>query len=99
MVTTSSPLATPSQDLDVAVAAAAELDRARLEAALALGDQHDLARAAVDDGARRHRRSPAPHRRRPGTPRRHTCRPCKRPSGLGISMRTRAVRVSALSSG
>ena len=50
-VTTSSPCADAVEHFDVAVAAAAELDRARLEAAFALGDQHDLARPAVDHGA------------------------------------------------
>ena len=39
------------EHFDVAVAAAAELDRTRLEAAFALGDQHDLAGPAVDHGA------------------------------------------------
>src|SRR5262249_57843475 len=39
------------EHLNVAVAAAAELDRARLEAAFTLGDQHDLACTAIDDGA------------------------------------------------
>ena len=54
-VTTASPSATPSRDLDIAAAATAELDLARLEAAFALVDQHGLPRAAVEHGAFRHR--------------------------------------------
>ena len=38
-------------DLDIAIATTPELDGARLEAALALGNQHDLTRAAVDHRA------------------------------------------------
>src|SRR5262249_24285465 len=39
------------EHFNVAVAAAAELDRARFEPAFALGDQHHLASTAVDHGA------------------------------------------------
>jgi len=44
-------LAEPVENLDIAVASAAELDRARLEAAFPFGDQHDPAGPTVDDGA------------------------------------------------
>ena len=54
-VTTASPSVTPSRDLDIAAAAAAELDLARFEAAVALVDQDGLARAAVEHGAFGHR--------------------------------------------
>ena len=80
-------------DLGIAVAAAPELDLAGLEAAVALGDEHDLACAAVDHRARRHggdRRRSAPGWKTtsaymPG----FICRP-----GLGSSIRTETVRVS-----
>ena len=52
-MTTSSPLLHAFENLDVAVAAPAELDRAWLKSAFAFGDQHDLAGAAVDHGAGR----------------------------------------------
>jgi hypothetical protein len=41
-------------DLHIGVAARAKLDLTRLEAPFAFLDQHDLARAAVDDGRHRH---------------------------------------------
>src|SRR5512135_1944083 len=41
----------PFNDLDTAIAAATEFDRAWLKAAFALRHQHDLTRPAVDDGA------------------------------------------------
>ena len=85
-------------DLDIALAAPAKLHRARLEAALALGHEHDLARAAVDhravgDGGRPALPSPASNT----TSAYIEVLSC--PSGLGSSMRTGTVRVSGFSSG
>ena len=92
-------LAEPVEHLDIAVAATAELDRPRLEAAFALGDQHDLPRAAVDHRAGRNGDRRAFVRARCGTRHRRTCRSSAARPGFGSSMRTRAVLVSALSSG
>ena len=51
VVTISSPGLQALCDFDMAIAAAAELDRPRLETAITLGHQHDLPGSVVDDGA------------------------------------------------
>ena len=97
-VTTFSPALTPLDHLDPVAALRAEAHRARLEAAFAAIDEHHLARAAIDDGGVRHREHrPCRGRRRDLDARIHG-RPQRR-SGFGMTMRTRAVRVSGESAG
>ena len=79
-------------DLDKAIAVAADLHGARLEAAVALVDQHHLARAAVDDGAVGDRQDGRLGSVAISTSAYMSGR--NRPSGFCNSIRTRSVRVS-----